>query len=109
MIDARGQLCPMPVIMVQKAAKENPAEIQVLVDDPCAVDNITRFAGNNGYQITSANKDTITKRGKAIGLASLRYGCVPSQNDADQTAASLVEDAFQRLPQLFLRILRHPL
>ena len=40
--------------MVQKAAKENPAEIQVLVDDPCAVDNITRFAGNNGYQITSA-------------------------------------------------------
>ena len=54
MIDARGQLCPMPVIMVQKAAKENPAEIQVLVDDPCAVDNITRFAGNNGYQITSA-------------------------------------------------------
>ena len=25
MIDARGQLCPMPVIMVQKAAKENPA------------------------------------------------------------------------------------
>ena len=36
MIDARGQLCPMPVIMVQKAAKENPAEIQVLVDDPCA-------------------------------------------------------------------------
>ena len=40
MIDARGQLCPMPVIMVQKAAKENPAEIQVLVDNPCAVDNI---------------------------------------------------------------------
>ena len=35
MIDARGQLCPMPVIMVQKAAKENPDEIQVLVDDPC--------------------------------------------------------------------------
>lgn len=54
MIDARGQLCPMPVIMVQKAAKENPAEIKVLVDDPCAVDNITRFAGNNGYQIASA-------------------------------------------------------
>ena len=52
--DARMNGCPMPVIMVQKAAKENPAEIQVLVDDPCAVDNITRFAGNNGYQITSA-------------------------------------------------------
>ena len=55
MIDARGQLCPMPVIMVQKAGqRRTPPTIQVLVDDPCAVDNITRFAGNNGYQITSA-------------------------------------------------------
>ena len=56
MIDARGQLCPMPVIMVQKAAKENPAEIQVLVDDPCAVDNITRFAGNNGNHLRPAGR-----------------------------------------------------
>ena len=30
MIDARGQLCPMPVIMVQKAAKENPADLDAL-------------------------------------------------------------------------------
>ena len=53
MIDARGQLCPMPVIMVQKAAKENPAEIQVLVDDPCAVwTSSPASPGNNGYQIT---------------------------------------------------------
>ena len=36
MIDARGQLCPMPVIMVQKAAKENPAEIQVCWLRHCA-------------------------------------------------------------------------
>ena len=31
MIDARGQLCPMPVIMVQKAAKENPADVDALL------------------------------------------------------------------------------
>ena len=55
MIDARGYACPMPVLMVQKELKKNaPAALEVLVDDPCAVDNITRFAGNNGYQITSA-------------------------------------------------------
>ena len=23
------------------------------MDDPCAVENITRFAGNNGYEATS--------------------------------------------------------
>ena len=55
MIDARGLLCPMPVVKVQQAVKAtHPDTLEVLVDDPCAVDNITRFAGNNGYQITSA-------------------------------------------------------
>ena len=41
-------------VIFEDEPMETPAEIQVLVDDPCAVDNITRFAGNNGYQITSA-------------------------------------------------------
>ncbi|MBQ0037863.1 MAG: sulfurtransferase TusA family protein [Clostridiales bacterium] len=51
MIDARGLLCPMPVVMVQKEVKKSaPATIEVLVDDPCAVDNIERFAYNNGYK-----------------------------------------------------------
>lgn len=55
MIDARGLLCPMPVVMVQKEVKKNaPATVEVLVDDPCAVDNIERFAHNNGYQFAAA-------------------------------------------------------
>ena len=53
MVDARGFLCPMPVVMVQKEVKANqPAELDVLVDDPCAVENVTRFAGSCGYQVT---------------------------------------------------------
>ena len=54
MIDARGYSCPMPVVMVQKEVKANaPQTLDVLVDDPCAVENITRFASNNGYEATS--------------------------------------------------------
>ncbi|MDO5142085.1 MAG: sulfurtransferase TusA family protein [Eubacteriales bacterium] len=50
MIDARGYSCPMPVVMVQKEVKAHaPQTLEVLVDDPCAVENITRFANNNGY------------------------------------------------------------
>lgn len=50
MIDARGFSCPMPVVMVQKEVQKNaPDRLEVLVDDPCAVENITRFASNNGY------------------------------------------------------------
>ena len=53
MVDARGLLCPMPVVMVQKEVKSNnPDALDVLVDDPCAVENVTRFAGSQGYTVT---------------------------------------------------------
>ena len=52
MVDARGLLCPMPVVMVQKEVKANaPATLDVLVDDPCAVENVTRFANSQGYKV----------------------------------------------------------
>lgn len=55
MIDARGFSCPMPVVMVQKALKkEAPAELDVLVDNQTAMENVTRFAQNQGYQVNSA-------------------------------------------------------
>lgn len=52
MIDARGLACPMPVVMVQKAVKDGaPDRVEVLVDNQCAVENITRFASNQGYAV----------------------------------------------------------
>jgi len=68
MIDARGYSCPIPVLMVQKAAQQDgSAALKVLVDDLCAVENITRFAGNNGYTVARADADgdyhlTLTKK-----------------------------------------------
>lgn len=57
MVDARGFLCPMPVVMVQKEVKAHtPSTLDVLVDDPCAVENITRFAGSCGYQVAVAEE-----------------------------------------------------
>ena len=49
-IDARGRSCPEPVMMVQKQFKAND-ELEVLVDNVCAVQNITRFAENKGASI----------------------------------------------------------
>ena len=41
-VDARGFACPQPVIMAQKAIKADaPGELQVLVDNKCAVENVT--------------------------------------------------------------------
>lgn len=54
MVDARGYLCPMPVVMVQNAIKKDqPATLEVLVDNETAVENIKRFAAHSGYQATS--------------------------------------------------------
>jgi len=50
MVDARGYSCPTPVIMVQKAVKSgSPAVLEVLVDNQCSVENVTRFARSAGY------------------------------------------------------------
>lgn len=57
MIDARGLSCPQPVLMVQQAfKKEEPKLLTVLVDDQCAVGNITRFANSRGYQVKVKEK-----------------------------------------------------
>jgi len=52
MVDTRGLSCPIPVVMVQKAVKNTPAELEVLADAQVAVENITRFAHSQGYQVT---------------------------------------------------------
>ncbi len=67
MVDARGYLCPMPVVMVQKAIQDAPATLEVLVDNETAVENIKRFAAHSGYQATVADDGddyrlTLTKK-----------------------------------------------
>ena len=50
-VDARGFSCPVPLLMVQEEIKKNdPAQLEVLIDAPCAVENIQRFAVHNGYR-----------------------------------------------------------
>ncbi|MEG0339757.1 MAG: sulfurtransferase TusA family protein [Oscillospiraceae bacterium] len=61
MIDARGLSCPMPVVMVQKAVKnEAPNTLEVLVDNECAVENVSRFAKSRGYtaEVTKDGTDS---------------------------------------------------
>ena len=51
MVDVRGLLCPMPLVMVRKEIeKKNPAALEVLFDDKGALDNVTRFVTGLGYK-----------------------------------------------------------
>ena len=50
-VDARGYACPQPVLMTKKAlAKDN--EVDILVDNNTALQNIQRFASNNGAKFS---------------------------------------------------------
>lgn len=61
-VDARGLSCPMPVVMVQNEVKKNaPAEFEVLLDSECSVENVTRFAKNNGYEVKAEENGDETK------------------------------------------------
>ena len=51
MVDARGKPCPTPVIMAKKAMAEGHEAFTVLADNPTAVENLKRLAGNQGFTV----------------------------------------------------------
>ena len=51
MVDVRGLLCPMPLVTVRKEIeKKNPDKLEVLFDEPGALDNVTRYVTGLGYK-----------------------------------------------------------
>ena len=50
-VDARGLLCPEPVVRTQRAVKDELDELTVLVDAQAAKENVTRFAESRGYTV----------------------------------------------------------
>jgi tRNA 2-thiouridine synthesizing protein A len=51
-VDARGLLCPEPVVRTQRAVKDGIAALSVLVDTEAAKENVTRFAISRGYTVS---------------------------------------------------------
>lgn len=57
-IDARGLLCPQPVIMTKKALEQiESGEIIAIVDNATAKENVSRLATNMNYQHEIEEKD----------------------------------------------------
>jgi len=53
-LDVRGLACPEPVIRVRKAILQHPnSALQVLVNNPATVTNVTRMATSLGAQVAS--------------------------------------------------------
>ena len=66
MLDARGLSCPEPVVMIRKAMMSKDADYVMVVDNPTAKENVTRYAEHQGYKVTVTEQGdeytlTITK------------------------------------------------
>lgn len=60
-VDARGLSCPQPVLIVQQTLKSNPSGCEILVDNPAAVGNVSRFAQTAGYSVVSSEEEDGTR------------------------------------------------
>ena len=52
MLDAKGLSCPEPVVMIRKAMASKANEYTMVVDNPTAKENVTRYAEHQGYAVT---------------------------------------------------------
>ena len=61
-VDARGDACPLPVVKAKKAIAElnGAGEVEVLVDNEIAVQNLTKMAQQKGYQ-SAAGSPTVNR------------------------------------------------
>lgn len=54
-VDARGLSCPQPVVEAKKAAATGEKEIEIFLDNPTSITNVTRFMTKQGYQLKTNN------------------------------------------------------
>ena len=61
LVDARGELCPKPLIMTKKALKEcTPGQpMRVLIDNETSRNNVMRFLSDNGISAESKENDGV--------------------------------------------------
>lgn len=58
-VDARGDTCPIPVVKAKKAIAQlqGAGQVEVLVSEEIAVQNLTKLAQQKGYGVTSQKRD----------------------------------------------------
>jgi TusA-related sulfurtransferase len=54
-VDARGLLCPEPVLLTKKVLDKMPGGVvRVVVDNNAARENVTRLAENKGWKVEAS-------------------------------------------------------
>ncbi|MCA1990321.1 MAG: sulfurtransferase-like selenium metabolism protein YedF [Desulfarculus sp.] len=72
MLDCRGLACPQPVLKAKELLeKQAPDQVEVLVDNAAASQNVSRFLGSQGYraQVRTQGADFLVSGQKDASLA----------------------------------------
>ena len=57
-LDCRGFACPLPVLKVKEVIdRGNVARVSVVVDNPAASENVSRFLGRMGYEVSVSEEE----------------------------------------------------
>ena len=58
-LDARGLLCPLPVLKLRKLIKsiEHKDKIKLITDDPAAIVDVPHFCNEQGHKILESSKE----------------------------------------------------
>jgi selenium metabolism protein YedF len=78
-IDAKGQLCPMPLIMTKKALSEMVGNetLEILIDNDTSVKNVSRFLSEHQMTVN------IEKQGQVYRLLVTKTGTIPEAVKAE--------------------------
>jgi selenium metabolism protein YedF len=97
-IDAKGKLCPTPLIMTKKALGEIAGEenLEVLIDNETSMKNVTRFLEDNGMKVLTEKRENV------FHIFVNKTGEIPESNkvedycEVDLPKTSNLVIAFQR-------------
>lgn len=78
-VDARGKLCPMPLIMTKKALNRLKADemLEIQIDNETSVTNVKRFLDDHKMKVA------IEKQGEVYKLWVTKTGTIPEQAKAE--------------------------
>lgn len=79
LVDARGQLCPRPLIMVKKALGEiaERDSLEILIDNETSVKNVSRFLDEHHMKVHTE------KKGEIFRLLVSKTGEIPEATRAE--------------------------
>lgn len=88
-VDARGKLCPQPVIMTKKEADAGEKELTVIVDNETARENVLKFGNKLEFSIS------VEEKSDGIYI----YLNKEALNECEAATEEAVSDSLQKMKQ----------